>query len=80
MILHDSYFVDSAKYYKGRYREVVSIHNSNYWKLQEIVEHYQPDIVLFENVERVIAGDFFSVDKLKEWRAASSEDEEKTGF
>lgn len=80
LILHDSYFVDSAKYYKGRYREVVSIHNSNYWKLQEVIEHYQPDIVLFENVERVIAGDFFSVDKLKEWQASPLADREKTGF
>jgi len=55
LIFHDSYFVGGAKYYTGRYREVISVDNGNYQKLQEYVEHYQPDIVLFENVERVLA-------------------------
>lgn len=69
LIFHDSYMVGSAKFYKGRYGEVISVHNSNYYMLQEYVEHYQPDIVLFENVERVLATDFFDIETLKEWNA-----------
>ena len=69
LIFHDSYFADSAKFYKGRYGEVISVHNNNYWMLQELVEYYKPDIVLFENVERVFAGEFFSIETMNEWQA-----------
>lgn len=67
LVFHDSYFADSAKFYKGRYKEVIFVHNSNYLMMQELVEHYRPDIVLFENVERVFASDSFSVETLREW-------------
>ena len=69
LIFHDSYFADSAKFYKGRYGEVISVHNNNYWMLQELAEYYKPDIVLFENVERVFAGEFFSIETMNEWQA-----------
>ena len=64
LILHDSYMVNSAKFYKGRYREVVSVHNSNYRMLQDLVEHYNPDVVLFENAERILASGTFQVEDL----------------
>lgn len=67
LIFHDSYLATGAKYYMGRYREVISVHNKNYKKLQEYVEHYQPDIVLFENVERTLTRTFDDVSFLREW-------------
>lgn len=69
LILHDSYMVSSGKYYKGRYKEVISVHNSNYWEIQELVEYYKPDIVLFENVERVLALSTFDIDVMNSWNA-----------
>lgn len=65
LILHDSYMGNSSKFYKGRYREVVSVHNSNYQQLRELVEHYRPDVVLFENAERILASGTFQIDALK---------------
>lgn len=64
LILHDSYMVNSSKFYKGRYKEVVSVHNSNYLKLKNLVEHYNPDVVLFENAERILASGTFQVEVL----------------
>lgn len=58
LILRDSYFEQSVKFYTNRYREVISVHNINYEQIPMLVEYYQPDIVLFENVERVFSQNF----------------------
>lgn len=67
LILHDSYIAGGAKYYIGRYHEVISVDNNNHEKLQALVEHYQPDIVLFEAVERTLSRNSY----LKEWDSIS---------
>lgn len=71
LIFHDSYFGGSSKYYVGRYREVISVHATNYAKLQELVEHYRPDIVLFESTERVTYTDseLWNISTLRNWKA-----------
>lgn len=71
LIFHDSYFGGSAKYYIGRYSEVISVHGANYAKMQELVEHYNPDIVLFESTERVTYTDseLWNIESLRNWNA-----------
>ena len=69
LIMHDSYFGKSCKFYKHRYSEVISVHVENYDNIKELVEHYHPDIVVFETVERIIRPNppFFDVSTLDEW-------------
>lgn len=70
LIFHDSYFGDSAKFYINRYSEVIAVHYYNYDNVQEIVEQYDPDIVLYENVERVIRADndSYDVNTMNSWK------------
>lgn len=71
LIFHDSYLGNSDIFYINRYREVIMVHACNYAKMKELVEEYDPDVVLFESVERVLRSnsEFWNIDSLNEWNA-----------
>lgn len=55
----DSYFYGAEEYYYSEFSEVTFLHNSrNINRIQEFIDYYQPDVVVFENVERVIDVDY----------------------
>ncbi|TDY59565.1 acetyltransferase AlgX (SGNH hydrolase-like protein) [Aminivibrio pyruvatiphilus] len=56
MIFHDSYFLKLNEYYGSNFSEIIAIHSfDNLKNIEEFVNFFEPDVVLLENVERVIS-------------------------
>lgn len=54
LIYGDSYFGESAKYYLNHCSELLLLHSHNMKFADYCISTYQPDIVIFEAVERVL--------------------------
>ena len=68
MIFHDSYFLKLDQYYGDNFSEIIVIHSfENLKNLEYFINIFEPDIVLLENVERVISpkGMLFSIANMK---------------
>lgn len=65
LIFRDSYFYDTEKYYANRYSHVIYVHHSDFDMIQACIDYYNPDIVLFEVVERML--DSFDFEKMKKY-------------
>ena len=59
LVFCDSYLYNSEGYWYNQFSEVIYLHNArNVSRIQEFIDYYEPDIVIFENVERVISVDY----------------------
>lgn len=58
LVIHDSYLAEKEKFFVGSFSSVVFLHRYNVYN-QEVfeyyVEHFDPDIVIFETPERSLA-------------------------
>lgn len=58
LVIHDSYLAEKEKFFTGSFSSVLFMHRYNYYN-QEVfeyyVDHFDPDIILFETPERSLA-------------------------
>ncbi|NLG02354.1 MAG: hypothetical protein GX567_00740 [Clostridia bacterium] len=57
LVFVDSYFGNYQKYYNNRFKEVYFVHRQNYDYLQNYVNLFFPDVVIFETAERSISSE-----------------------
>lgn len=65
LVFHDSYFNGHQKFYTENFSEVVFLHSNNLENIKYYLGIFKPDIVLLENVERLIQAKGYLFDKSK---------------
>ena len=73
LLLCDSYLLNYIDYFGDNFSEIICVHAYDVPKLQTLINIYEPDVLIFENVERAMA-EFYPKEVIKNYNEAMKEE------
>lgn len=68
IVFQGSYLNGREQFLKSRFSEYIAIHNyQNIFNIDEYVDQFNPDLVIFEFAEYTLSETYFSIENMKKW-------------